>query len=37
VKCLNEEELFLPLSQELDALLVVTDDHGCEDLVPFTL
>lgn len=37
MKGLDEEELFLSLPQELDALLVVADHHCGEDLVSFAL
>jgi hypothetical protein len=37
MESLYKEELFLSLSQKLDAFLVVADDHSGEDLVAFAL
>jgi len=37
MQCLNKKEFLLSLPQELNALLVVTYDHCCEDFVSFAL
>lgn len=37
MKCLYLQEFFLSLSQKLNALLVVANDHSSENLVALTL